>query len=90
MCHKRSNVNSYPDRILLDRIIFRQPASITTTHLGCDACRWPVSFVNVRRATVLSVRALRSFPEAVRQTVVAILDWDKPEPVAMAKEHRQQ
>ena len=47
--------------------------SITTTHLGCDACRWPISFVNVRRATVLSVRALRSFPEAVRQTVVAIL-----------------
>ena len=29
-------------------------ASITTTHLGCDACRWPISFVNVHRATVPS------------------------------------
>ena len=41
-------------------------ASITTTHLGCDACRWPISFVNVHRATVPSVLALRSFPEAAR------------------------
>ena len=40
--------------------------SITTTHLGCDACRWPISFVNVHRATVPSVLAPRSFPEAAR------------------------
>ena len=50
-----------------------QNSSIATTHLGSDACRWPIPFVNVHLATVAAVLALRSFPEAARSSVVVIL-----------------
>ena len=55
------------------RPLCHTPSNITTTHLGWDACRWPIPFVNVHRATVAAVLALRSFPEAAHQPVVVIL-----------------
>ena len=50
----------------------RYAHSITTTHLGWDAYRWTVPFVNVHPATVVADHAVRRLPEAVSQPVKVV------------------